>query len=103
MVDFCNLIVIDLSRQKPAAGHKDITSITAEEQDPDFSPGEIRSMWTPRDQQVSESGGPFILLCSGRLLSVFVQLSGFWWSSGVQLEDLINPDDAFVAAAKCLL
>ena len=74
MEDFCNLIVIDLSGQKPAAGHKDITSITAEQQDVHLSPTETRLMWTPRDQQVSDSGQTPVFSSSLSLCSCGVLL-----------------------------
>ncbi len=57
-------------------------------------------MWTPRDQQVSDSGEAFLLLCSDRFvvgLCAAVEVLLVVRCSAVE-EHLINPDQGFVAA-----
>lgn len=58
-------------------------------------------MWTPRDQQVSDSGEPLIL-CSDRSVVVLRAAVGVLMVVRCPTEeaDQINPDQGFVAAAQ---
>ena len=58
-------------------------------------------MWTPRDQQVSDSGEPLIL-CSDRAVVVLCAAVGVLRVVRCPAEEAgqINPDQGFVAAAQ---
>ena len=71
--DFCNVIVIDPSQQRPAVGHKDITSITAERQDADSLRVESDQCGTTWPAGVSFSSSSVVRLCAA---------VRFCWSSG---------------------